>query len=179
MDRLRKYFSCGGANENSLWTRYGNRGSIKIVSRCMEVPFPKFLIVCSVYSQYANSSVSFWLLIYWTVNISLSALPCIHIFPYEARVNGSLFLPILWTSQTLYFILLPLYLSGETFTNLLIFHDTLCKCQTMKLIQDTIHPASNLNSNIGNFASSLSIHAFLLHLDNSKISSLLFLVLSV
>lgn len=29
MNRLRKCFSWGGANENFLWSRYGNRGRIK------------------------------------------------------------------------------------------------------------------------------------------------------
>lgn len=46
--------------------------------------------------------------------------------------------------QTAYLILLPLYLSGETFTKLLILTVEI----PHKLIQDTIHPISNLNSTL-------------------------------
>lgn len=145
----------------------------RMISRCVVVPFPKILIFYSVYFQYANSSISFWPLIHWLF-ISLSVLPCIHFLPYEAWIHSSLFPPIYEHSNCLPHS--PPIISVWWNIHQTTHFDCGNTTQTY-----SGHNTSNLQSqlNVGNLASSLSILAFLLHLDYPEISSLLFLVLSV
>lgn len=155
-----------------------------MISRCVKVPFPKILIFYLIYFKYGNSPISFWPWATDLVIIFLSGLFCTHFLLYKVWIDGSLFLLHLWTSQNPYLILLPLHLSGETFTKLPTFFDTLTglwKYHTTKLIQD--NKVKPLIWNTGNFTSSLStIPASLLHLhcsETSESSSRLFLVLHI
>lgn len=118
-----------------------------MISRCVKVSFPKILIFYLIYFKYGNSPISFWPWATDLVIIFLSGLFCTHFLLYKVWIDGSLFLLHLWTSQNPYLILLPLHLSGEIFTKLPTFFDTLTglwKYHTTKLIQDTIKSTSNL-----------------------------------
>lgn len=146
-----------------------------MISRCVKVPFPKILIFLKSFLKslfkYSNSPISFWPWSTDLVIIFLSVLFCIHFLFYNVRINGSLFLLTLWTSQNPYLILLPYTCLVKHPPNYPPFFDILTglwKYHTTNLFRT--QQSQPLIWNIGNFTSSLSIPASLLHLHYSETS---------